>query len=126
VLSFAWPKTPYSVLLWSTPDEGRVWYVNIESPLERTAIGFDTTDHALDVLVALDGSTVVWKDERELEEAVRGGLFSEQEADSFRRWGARAADRIRRREPPFDADWTGWRPDPSWGRPRLPHGWADA
>ena len=122
VLSFAWPGIPYAVLLWTTHHRP-VWYVNLERPLERTGIGFDTVDHALDVLIELDGSSWTWKDEDELEEAVANGLFTEADADGFRRWGERARDRILRGEPPFDRDWAGWRPDPAWPTPELPEGW---
>jgi hypothetical protein len=122
VLSFAWPGIPYAVLLWTT-DDHRVWYVNLERPLERSPVGFDTVDHALDVLVELDGSSWSWKDEDELAEAIRDGLFTQEQADDFRRWGVRARDRILAGEPPFDRDWTGWRPDPAWPTPVLPKGW---
>jgi hypothetical protein len=123
ILSFAWPDTPYSVLLWAADDRRRVWYVNLEDPLVRTPIGFDTVDHVLDVLIELDGSSWRWKDEDELMEAVRGGLFTDEEVSDFREWGERAVDRIISREPPFDRDWQDWRPDPGWTVPGLPDGW---
>jgi Protein of unknown function (DUF402) len=123
ILSFAWPEVPYAVLLWTTERERRVWYVNLEEPLARTPIGFDTVDHALDLLVELDGSRWEWKDEEELREAVVHGLFTEEQAEGFRKWGERARDRLLAREPPFDRDWTGWRPDPAWPTPELPPGW---
>lgn len=119
VLSFAWPGEPFAVLRWIEP---WAWYVNPQEPLRRTEIGFDTTDHVLDALVALDG-TWCWKDEDELERAVELGLFSAAEAERFRADGHRAIDRILRREPPFDRDWGDWRPDPSWPTPTLRAGW---
>jgi Protein of unknown function (DUF402) len=122
ILSFAWPETPYSVLLW-TQDARRVWYVNLQDPLTRTSLGFDTVDHALDVVIELDRSSWRWKDEEELTEAVRDGLFSQEEAADFRAWGERAVSRILVAEPPFDRDWSGWRPDPSWPMPELRPGW---
>lgn len=122
ILSFAWPDTRYAVLRWSTPEGAPVWYVNLQDPLRRTPLGFDTVDHALDVLVGLDG-TWRWKDEEELAEAVDLGLFTDEEAAAFRAEGQRAAARILDREPPFDHDWSGWRPDPSWPTPSLPEGW---
>lgn len=123
-LSFAWPGVPYAAILLTagTPPR-RVWYVNLEQPVERTPIGFDTVDHALDVLIELDGSSWSWKDEDELAAAIRAGLFTDEEAVGFRRWGERARDRIVSGEPPFDRDWTGWRPDPGWPTPELPEGW---
>jgi uncharacterized protein DUF402 len=123
VLSFAWPDVAYAVLLWTAADDHRVWYVNLEQPLTRTPIGFDTVDHALDLVIELDGSGWRWKDEDELDEALRDGLFTEQEAAAFRRWGERARDHVLSRRPPFDRDWLGWRADPDWPRPELPAGW---
>jgi hypothetical protein len=124
-LSFAWPETPYSVLRWTTTDGRAVWYVNLQAPLERTSIGFDTVDHALDVLVELDGSGWRWKDEDELDEAVVDGLFSATAAEEFRRWGERARDRVLSGDPPFDRDWSDWRPDPGWPVPELVPGWDE-
>ena len=123
ILSFAWPDTPYSVLLWTVEEDRRVWYVNLQDPLARTSIGFDTVDHALDVVVELDRSSWRWKDEDELAEAVDDGLFTPAEAADFRAWGERAVERILSSEPPFDRNWDGWRPDPGWGVPELPDGW---
>ena len=66
-----------------------------------------------------------FKDEDELEEAVARGLFTRDEAAGFRAQGERAARRILERRPPFDRDWSSWRPDPSWPPPQLPPGWDD-
>ena len=123
ILSFAWPETPYSVLLGSVGSEGRVWYVNLQDPFTPTAIGFDTTDHVLDVLIALDRSGWSWKDEDELEQAIAHGLFTEDDVMWFRHWGERAVERVILREPPFDRDWEAWEPDPAWREPELPMGW---
>jgi Protein of unknown function (DUF402) len=123
VLSFAWRDTPYAVLLWVAEDERRVWYVNLEEPIVRTPVGFDTVDHILDAVVELDRSSWRWKDEDELRYAVRLGLFSEAEAADRYDWGERAVERVIEQRPPFDRDWTAWRPDPGWNVPRLSDGW---
>jgi hypothetical protein len=122
ILSFAWPELPYSVLLWTTQGR-RLWYVNLQDPLTRTSFGFDTVDHALDVLIELDGSGWSWKDEDELQLAVARGLFSEHEASEFRRWGEAAIEHVLMPLPPFDRDWTAWQPDPAWQASELPDGW---
>jgi hypothetical protein len=127
ILSFAWPDTPYAILLLQNEDGSpRGWYVNLQTPLARTPIGFDTVDHALDVLVSLDRSSWSWKDEDELAEAIALGLFTEADATSFRSWGERAVEHLVQRLPPFDVTWEEWRPDPSWPTPELPHGWDQA
>jgi len=122
ILSFAFPDTPYSVLATWDPDtdEFRGWYVNLQAPLTRTDVGFDTREHVLDVLIPADRSRWDWKDEDELAEAVEEGLFSPEEAERFRAAGERAVEQILLREPPFDEGWEDWRPDPSWATPELP------
>jgi predicted RNA-binding protein associated with RNAse of E/G family len=124
ILSFAWPEIPYSVLFLREPDgRPRGWYVNLQDPLERTPLGFDTVDHALDVVVSTDRTSWSWKDEDELEHAVSQGLFTEANAAEFRRWGEIAVRRLVDREPPFDEPWEDWEPDPSWPAPQRPEGW---
>jgi Protein of unknown function (DUF402) len=123
ILSFAWPDTSYSVLRWAPSDGRAVWYVNLQEPLARTPLGFDTTDHVSDAIVELDRSAWRWKDEEELADAVARGMFAAAEAEVFRAWGERAVGRIVAGEPPFDRSWDDWRPDPVWRLPRLPRGW---
>jgi predicted RNA-binding protein associated with RNAse of E/G family len=121
VLSFAFPGVPYAVLLFL---EG--YYVNLESPLVRTEVGFDYVEHILDATIPADRSGWSWKDEDELAEAVLRGLFTRDDVERFRHWGERAVEHVLLREPPFDRDWATWRPDPSWTLPALPDGWETA
>lgn len=125
VLSFAFPDTAHAVLALGDGQTGEFlgWYVNLEDPPRASSVGFDTTDHVLDVLVPPDRSTWTWKDEDELEEAVSLGLFSPDDAVRFREEGERAARAIIERRPPFDEPWEEWRPDPAWPAPELPAGW---
>ena len=99
------------------------WYINLQSPLRPSAVGFDYQDHVLDVLVSADLRTWRWKDEADLEEAVARGIFTRAEATAIRAEGERAVERMLARETPFDRSWDGWRPDPSWPRPAFPEGW---
>jgi Protein of unknown function (DUF402) len=127
ILSFALEGIACGFLLmWDEDWRPLHWYLNLEAPLRPSPVGFDYTDHVLDVLVSIDGSAVDWKDERELETAIALGLFSADEGAAFRVDGERAVDRLRSGRPPFDRDWTSWRPDPAWRVPRLPAGWQRA
>jgi hypothetical protein len=121
-LSFAFPDTPYAVL--ATWDAGTDafdgWYVNLQDPLRRTDIGFDTRDHVLDVLIPPDRASWSWKDEQEMARALALGLFTQAEAERIRWAGERAVEHVLLREPPFDEDWRDWRPDPAWDVPELP------
>jgi predicted RNA-binding protein associated with RNAse of E/G family len=123
-LSFAFPDTPYAVILgYEATGDLREYYVNLQTPLARSQTGFDLVEHILDVTIPPDRSTWAWKDEDELGEAIDGGLFTEEDAAWFRYWGERAVEHILLREPPFDEDWAAWQPDPTWPEPELPAGW---
>ncbi len=50
---------------WGRDGEFLGWYVNLEDPWRETALGFDTTDHLLDVWIDPD-RTWRWKDEDHL------------------------------------------------------------
>jgi len=123
VLSFAWPGSSAAVLLFFGSDwSPSHWYVNLEDPLRRSPVGFDTLDHKLDAIVELDGSWS-WKDEDELAEIIERGLLDPTDEEGLRAQAEGAVRRIAEREPPFDRDWFGWRPDPGWPEPTLPGGW---
>jgi hypothetical protein len=123
-LSFAFPDTAYSVICgYEGGGELREYYVNLQTPLARTRTGFDTVEHILDVTIPPDRSTWAWKDEDELAVAIGAGLFTEDDAAWFRFWGERAVEHVLLREPPFDEDWSTWRPDPAWTQPALPPDW---
>jgi hypothetical protein len=125
VLGFGFPERGYAILLlWDgATDAFAGYYVNVESHLRRTAISYDYVDHLLDVRIAGDRGSWSWKDEDELEEAMSHGVYTEEDARSFREAGERAVRHVLGNEPPFDRDWSGWRPDPSWSVPELPQGW---
>jgi uncharacterized protein DUF402 len=93
------------------------WYVNLQEPLRRSPVGFDTDDLVLDIWIEPDGSWE-WKDDDELELAVELGRFTPAEAEAIRAEGERV---IAAR--PWPTGWEAWRPDPRWKLPELPAGW---
>lgn len=109
--------------LWQAP-EGylRGYKVNIQSRYVRTAIGIDTTDNRLDLVMAPD---LVWarKDVEQLAAAVASGLTYEWESALFHAEAERLIATIESRAHPFDGSWASWRPDPAWPHPVLPDGW---
>jgi hypothetical protein len=125
VLSFAWPGAPAAVLhFWDESWSPTAWYVNVEVPLRRFELGFDTFDHDLDIVIEPDRSSWRWKDEEVVAEGIRLGVYTQDEEAAFRRAAERALHRVLDREPPFDREWADWRPDPAWPVPVLPAGFA--
>lgn len=124
VLRLTRPGDSHSTLaLWDSRGRFTSWYLNMEAPLRRSATGFDYMDQTLDIVVKPDFKTWSWKDEDEMEEAVAGGVYSEDQAREIRAEGERALARLLAREPPLDEPWEHWRPEPSWLVPVLTPGW---
>jgi predicted RNA-binding protein associated with RNAse of E/G family len=124
VLSFAWPDRRYAVLaIWSADWSFAHWYVNVEDPLRPSAVGFDYRDHVLDAIVEPDRSSWSWKDEDELAEAIDRGIYSADQERAFRTAAVDGVHAIVERRPPFDRDWSDWRPDAAWSVRELPPGW---
>ena len=99
------------------------WYINLQEPLRRTAIGFDFMDQDLDIVVKPDLSEWVWKDKESFARAQELGIFSDQQAREIRAEGERVIERVRTQTFPFNGGWENWFPDPEWPIPCLPKGW---
>jgi hypothetical protein len=118
VLRLTPPDRAHSLnLFWAEDWDFRGWYVNLQAPLARTRLGFDTRDHALDVTVEPDGRWA-WKDEDHLERLAELRVYSPEAAAAIRAEGSRVVA-----EWPFPTGWEDWRPDASWPTPALPDGW---
>lgn len=98
------------------------YYINMEEPFRRTAIGFDTNDHTLDVVVQPDLSWA-WKDLEDFERLVATGSFSAEFGAAVKAEGERAIGILERRGSPFCDGWDSWQPDLAWGVPVLPENW---
>ncbi len=106
-------------VMWTPEFEFLGWYVNLQEPLDRTRIGFDSRDLWLDIVVA-PGCSWRWKDEDEVERVVERGVLQRATADRARAEGLSVIQRIEARAWPFVDDWLDWRPDPVWPAPTLP------
>ena len=108
---------PFSVFLFTNNDGSlRGWYVNLERPQHRTAIGFDYEDDLLDVWVALGA---------EPDSSTRTSSQKPSNAASSLPSGPRNQSRrgALLAEPPWPTGWEEWRPEPGWQVPVLPPGW---
>jgi hypothetical protein len=127
-LRLMFPGAAHSVwLYWRTGGPARAfigYYVNMEEPFRRTHVGFDTNDHALDIVVAPD-LIWRWKDREELDAIESAGGYSAGFAQAVREEGERAAARIEERRTPFDGSLLDWRADDRWPVPAFPAGWRD-
>lgn len=100
-------------------------YVNLQSPFTRTAVGVDTMDHDLDVVVAPDGRWS-FKDEDHLEASVVSGRFTVDEAAAIRGEGDRVGRSIDTGAAWWSSEWSKWSPPDPWPTPTLRHDWASA
>jgi predicted RNA-binding protein associated with RNAse of E/G family len=99
------------------------WYVNLQRPIVRTSLGFDTSDLALDVIIRPDLVTYQWKDEDELAEDVERGFVTTEEGKAIRAEGEGVIETARGQGPPFGDGWEAWQPDASRVVPKIPDGW---
>ncbi|MFD8755403.1 DUF402 domain-containing protein [Kitasatospora sp. NPDC059577] len=112
---------PYSVHRFLTP-EGRPlrWYVNFERPYRRTAIGIDTLDLFLDLVITPDLATHTWKDEDEYAQARRLGLIDEATHRQVERAREAALAQLLDRRGPFAPAPDAWTMPPPGPLPVLP------
>ncbi len=101
----------------------RCWYVDLQDPLRRTSLGFDTMDHLLDIVISPDRAKWRWKDEDEFREAVEIGLYSMEKASAIRAEGKRVIKLLETNQSPFFDGWERWSPPSEWQRPVFPDDW---
>jgi hypothetical protein len=120
------PGDAYAVWHFWTGDERRfeAWYINLQEPLRRTSIGYDTQDHELDLIVLPDGQWL-FKDDEKMEQRIAEGRYTAEEVVEIRALGARIGAMLDAGDAWWEPALTTWSPDPSWSTPALPSGWVD-
>ncbi len=109
---------------WSVDGVFQGWYVNLQSRLTRTRLGFDFRDHQLDIIVDPERSWV-WKDRDELDLAVSQGRMTPGAGRAALNEGRRAVDEIEGPGGVYTEGWENWRPDKTLARPRMREDWDD-
>lgn len=109
---------------WSADGVFQGWYVNLQSMLTRTWLGFDFRDHQLDVIVDPDRSWK-WKDRDELDLAVSQGRMTPVAGRAVLNEGKRAVDEIEGPGGLYAEGWENWRPDAKLARPQMREDWDD-
>jgi hypothetical protein len=104
-------------LFWDTEWRFLGWYVNLQAPLVIRDDKFDTTDLALDIWIAPDGSWR-WKDEDEFAHAQELGVLDAKRAAAVRSEGERVVA-----QQPWPTGWEDWRPPDDWHPLPLPADW---
>lgn len=90
--------------MWDEEWRFKCWYVQLQDPLRESPGVVETMDHALDVVVAPDG-TWRWKDEEDFAEAIALRVFTPEEAAAVREEGERVIA-----APRWPTGWETWRP----------------
>jgi hypothetical protein len=121
------PDAWHMVVLFFTPPPTRRldrWYVNLQLPLVRTAIGFDYLDQELDIVIAPDRSSWHWKDEDRFLECQRRGRITAEDAARVRAEGERVLSQLASEDSIFARGWDAWSPPRDWPGPAtLSDGW---
>jgi hypothetical protein len=99
------------------------WYVNLQDPIKRTIIGFDTMDHMLDIVISPDMRAWKWKDDDEFMEAQRVGFYSREKAREIRAEGEKAVRLITSERRSLYEEWKKWQANPQWEIPKLSSHW---
>jgi len=105
-------------------DQFKCYYINFQLPYERSAIGFDTLDLDLDVVIG-PSYDWQWKDEAAYFEGIREGGIKEKWVVEIERAKQEILKQIERRSCPLDGSWNDWRPDPNWNPASLPPTWQE-
>ncbi|MFI9719939.1 DUF402 domain-containing protein [Streptomyces sp. NPDC052396] len=96
------------------------WYINFELPFRRTALGIDTRDLLLDLLVEPDLSAHTWKDEDEYAQGRRLGIIDDALHAQVELARERALELLAERQETFPTSWLNWQPATDWPLPELP------
>jgi len=118
------PGDPYAVWhFWESPGRSfSGWYINFETPFERTAIGFDTEDLELDIVIRPDRSWE-FKDIDLLWQRLDEGRFTLLEVRRILELGDSIGAMVDSGRWWWDHRWTDWVPDPTWDVPKITPGW---
>lgn len=117
VLQLQRPGDGYAVWLFWKDGEFSGWYINFQEPLRRTAAGFDTLDHELDLWLPGDGGAWRWKDVDSFAERERSGVLHSYEAVAVRTEAAKVAEMLTCGSEWWDKAWSRWSPPVDWTVP---------
>jgi protein associated with RNAse G/E len=101
------------------------WYVNLQTPYQRTTLGFDYLDQELDIVINSNLTAWSWKDEEKFLDAQKRHRISTEQAVWVRQVGEDIVYQLESEKFTLPTDWINWKPQVSWTVPRLPRRWQD-
>jgi hypothetical protein len=119
------PEDSFSTyIMWDTGTKNLdCWYINLQEPIRRTEIGFDTMDNMLDIVISPDMKEWRWKDNDEFEEAKKAGFYSSEKAREIWDEGEKAINLITLERRSLYKKWEKWQVNPEWEIPKLSPFW---
>ncbi len=127
VLMLIIPGEAFSTyIMWETGTKNlECWYINLQEPIRRTSIGFDTMDNMLDVVISPDMSNWHWKDDDEFVEAEKLGFYTAEKACEIWAEGEKAVRLVTKERRALYSQWEKWNADPEWVVPKLSPLWQE-
>jgi len=124
-LYLAPPGQWYVILGFFGDDNQRIerWYVNLQTPYQRTGLGFDYLDQELDIVVNREFTAWRWKDAEKFRDAQRRGRIPVEQAAHVRRVGQHIVQQLKARCLTLPEPWRHWRPPEHWAIPPIPPDW---
>jgi hypothetical protein len=124
IMMFLEPEKYYSCWLFWDHTRGQFtsYYINFQLPFQRSALGFDTLDLDLDLVIDPQ-MCWHWKDEQDYREGIQEGGILPTWVKGIETSLPEVFQRIDRRTPPLDGSWLNWRPDKAWKPTCLSEGW---
>jgi hypothetical protein len=111
-------------IMWETGTKSLdCWYINLQEPIRRANIGFDTMDNMLDVVINPDMTEWRWKDNDEFAEAQKAGFYSPEKAHAIWSEGEKAVRLVTTERRSIYKQWEKWQANPDWGIPKLSSFW---
>ena len=127
VLMLIVPGEAFSTyIMWETGTKNLdCLYVNLQDPIKRTPIGFDTMDHTLDIVISPDMNEWEWKDEDEFSAAQKVGFYSKEKVSEVYNEGEKAVRLITSERRSLYEEWKNWQANPEWEFPKLSPIWSE-
>lgn len=118
------PKKYYATIYFWKNDNNKFlcYYINFQSPFQRSHCGFDTLDLELDIIINPDHSWEI-KDSDDYQKGLERGTILPEWTQEIEVAKAEVLDKLTNKQYPFDNSWLNWRPDSAWSAQKLPKAW---